>query len=537
MRKMSKLWLLSFLLIFLITFSIASVSNVYLCKAQGSGTNVPSYIISQDTTWNLAGSPYTLTGPVGVATGVTLTIDAGVTVNIGTYCLTVNGTLMAQGTNNNPIYINAVSSVYASLVLNAIDSSNETGSGGIIENAIISTIGLQVYGGSPQFENDVISGIEIFGSAPLISDNTINGSVFINGYDSPVISGNLITGVISVQGGSPIISGNTITTSNTYGAAFQGEGNSKIYYGVQIASTTGIPASATISNNSIATGIYGGSDILDNSVAGGIILTGGSGTISGNTIEGGTNGIVVPSGGGNCVIENNIISGSTVGILTTENGNIFNEINNVLPVETNLFIENNLITNNQYGMQIQYNNVVFQNNTVSNNSVGLYQPPTNFSYNNIENNTQNSVYLQSGGDINASYNWWGTIDQQAINQTIHDSKDNYNLGTVTFVPFLTAPNTQAMPDLTAPLPTSIALPTPQPTPQPTTSPSYTYYTPSPSPQSPSATPNQVVTQTKNQLSLNWTQIALLTSIGIIIALVIAVLVLARKRKVNSPAPG
>ncbi len=45
--------------------------------------------------------------------------------------------------------------------------------------------------------------------------------------------------------------------------------------------------------------------------------------------------------------------------------------------------------------------------------------------------------------INATYNYWGTTDQQAINQTIYDFKNDYNLGSVAFVPFLDLPNSQS----------------------------------------------------------------------------------------------
>jgi hypothetical protein len=41
-----------------------------------SSTNVNG-ILSSDTTWTKAGSPYTFTGPVGVISGVTLTIETG----------------------------------------------------------------------------------------------------------------------------------------------------------------------------------------------------------------------------------------------------------------------------------------------------------------------------------------------------------------------------------------------------------------------------------------------------------------------------
>jgi hypothetical protein len=42
-------------------------------------------------------------------------------------------------------------------------------------------------------------------------------------------------------------------------------------------------------------------------------------------------------------------------------------------------------------------------------------------------------------DIDARNNWWGSIDEAAINQTICDIKNNSTLGQVNFVPFLFEP--------------------------------------------------------------------------------------------------
>jgi len=82
----------SVLLITLMISGIAFVGSAHFGAAQ-SGTNVNG-IISSNTTWTKTGSPYIFTGPVGVAEGVTLTIDPGVTVNLGSYYIIVNGTLI-----------------------------------------------------------------------------------------------------------------------------------------------------------------------------------------------------------------------------------------------------------------------------------------------------------------------------------------------------------------------------------------------------------------------------------------------------------
>jgi hypothetical protein len=90
-------------------------------------------ILSQNTAWTKANSPYTLTDDILVNDEVTLTIEAGATIILNSYYIRVNGSLIVEagvtinmpsiegsiqvngilqlkGTSNNPIQINGINS-------------------------------------------------------------------------------------------------------------------------------------------------------------------------------------------------------------------------------------------------------------------------------------------------------------------------------------------------------------------------------------------------------------------------------------------
>jgi hypothetical protein len=71
----------SILLLLLILLEAPLIGSLNVCKAQ-TFTEVNG-LISSDTTWTTAKSPYTLTGPVLVNNGATLIIEPGVTVDFG----------------------------------------------------------------------------------------------------------------------------------------------------------------------------------------------------------------------------------------------------------------------------------------------------------------------------------------------------------------------------------------------------------------------------------------------------------------------
>ena len=75
---------------------IIAFSAVYATDVSGN--------ISSNTTWSLANSPYVVTGNIVVSSGVTLTIEAGVTIKFNSgKSISISGTLIAIGTSNNKI--------------------------------------------------------------------------------------------------------------------------------------------------------------------------------------------------------------------------------------------------------------------------------------------------------------------------------------------------------------------------------------------------------------------------------------------------
>jgi parallel beta-helix repeat protein len=333
--------LMSAFLTAIIISGLILVNTVHIGTVHAS-TNV-SGIISSDTTWTQIGSPYNLTGNVLINNGVTLTIQLGVTVNLNSYYITVNGTLQAIGNSSNPITFSGGQIIFTQYSANWTES---TGTGCIMQNATIS------------------------------SAITLGYSTKIN-YDT------------------------------VYGAIADSS---------SMSSTTGVQS--IISNSTILGGIqvYGNETISNN-----VILNQGI------------------SPWGTATVSDNIISGCTAGITTYD-----------YPI-----LIGNLIVNNTIGVEI--NNFgspqcpIIQNNTISNNTNGIgfpqYWSGTPFSpsifYNNIYANTNYNIVSAVPNNINATLNWWGTTDQQAINQTIYDYYDNFNVGIVTHNPFLTAPNTEA----------------------------------------------------------------------------------------------
>ncbi len=442
----------------LIMIGVLAIAGISLFTVRAD-TNVGG-IITSDTTWTTANSPYNLLGPVGVHEGVTLTIEAGATVNLNTYYLQVNGTLQIRGSSANPVHINSEQTNAGQIKFTASSTNwnEQSGSGCIIENAVVNQTVISIANCSVKIDRNTFNdgagmmdlnvAISTSGGDSSISNNKFN-DCGLDISDSSTISNNVIEGGIGLYGGTPLISHNTISGGSSYfwiGRSYDRDYNTVV-----------IDCSATVSGNSI-----NGSIILNQ-------YRGTSALITGNTIRG-----LIHDGEGSVDV---VISNNECGGISLNSANA-------------VTINNNLITNSDTGLDI--GNATVTDNTIAFCKTAVFvnaaASPT-ISGNNIQNSSEYNLKLSGALNVDASNNWWGTTDVQAINQSIYDSKYDFNLGTVNFVPVLTGPNPDAPEASNVPTTTPSPTSTPSVSPSPTTSPEHEpSLTPSPEPM---LTPQQI----------------------------------------------
>lgn len=258
-----------------------------------SQTNV-SGIISTDTTWTLGGSPYIGTDYVLVNSGVTLTIEAGVTVKFESgKSLQNKGTLIARGTSGNEIIFTSNQTTPAAGDWGSLAFLNETedatfdgngdySSGTILEYAKV------LYGGGSGASGAVV----ITNSAIYINNVTVQHSASKGIYFNKSIGGTV-----------PVTKIEYSTISNNGGIGVYGDCYQYI-------------VSITVDNS-----------IIKNNVGGGISTGGGDAggthtfTFTNNIIENNTGAGINGNANGTQTITSNIINNNTgYGIRTRGNG-------------------------------------------------------------------------------------------------------------------------------------------------------------------------------------------------------------------------
>jgi len=223
MKRLSKA-----LLVVLLLCALLSISAKIVDATDITGT------VSSSVTWTKNGSPYRLTGNLTVASGATLTVEPGVTIQIPSNCiLQVNGTLVARGTSSEKIRFNggdvSLSEGSSSCIIeNTIfDCTNliVASSAKIKDNTLIGRASSESFeavlitGGAPIISNNLIygadsqRGMRITGGSPSITQNGIMGMIISEGsnMDAVVISHNTIEGGVSLSKSGATITNNLIT--------------------------------------------------------------------------------------------------------------------------------------------------------------------------------------------------------------------------------------------------------------------------------------------------------------------------------------
>ena len=143
-----------FSILLIVVLAVSSLTVIFATIPFGlaqSGTNI-SGMVSSDATWTQANSPYYLTGSIQINNGVTLTVEAGTVVNLVSYFIQVDGTLNARGSSTNKIYF---SNGQITFTQTSTNWNEQTGSGCLIENAIINETQISIYN-SPKINNNII---------------------------------------------------------------------------------------------------------------------------------------------------------------------------------------------------------------------------------------------------------------------------------------------------------------------------------------------------------------------------------------------
>ncbi len=173
-----------------------------------------------------------IVGNVDVEPGVTLTVEAGTVVefNSGT-SLTVDGTLLAQGTTSQTIVFTSFKDDSASGGSNTANPGDwgqilftSTSTGSLIDDAVIKYGGgaeIEANGASPTIENSTIAYSTVYGVQLVDSDATLTGDTFLdNGF------GNEFGGAMYMDMASqPVMGSITFTNNNEYNGVSLPGGN------------------------------------------------------------------------------------------------------------------------------------------------------------------------------------------------------------------------------------------------------------------------------------------------------------------------
>jgi hypothetical protein len=439
--------------------------------------------LGSDTTWTSTQNAIRLSSDLIVPSGVTLTIEPGVHVDLWDCQLTIKGLLICKGTSDNQVIITTSidknSGLYANNPLPEQLHFASGSKGSILEytkltERIIVTDSITV---SNSRLEDFLS---LDKGDSILSDNYISYMSIFNG--STLLTNNQIDQLFAVEG-TPTLRANTIKSLMASTGTFENNtltGNTAISKPIA-PHKPGVPVFV----NNLVTGRMSASTecyVSNNRFTDGISISGAV-TLANNDFAAAKNNTIISISGNGANVTNNQITGmnnypfnlskhepppkqigisidaNTTGIISENHIERCQIGINILPSNTQ--ITKNTINDNYCGITLAsaltnspfpnppiYSGAAnIQQNDIIGNSIGIdvwpFKEAANITNNNIQDNSPYNVRLNGSNDTNLALNWWGTTDIKVIQQSIYDGTKDPTLGTVTFSPFYTAPYDQS----------------------------------------------------------------------------------------------
>ena len=482
-------------------------------------------------------NPYLVTGSIIIEQGASLTIQPGTRVEFAAdKAITVNGELIAPGTESSPVIFTANSGNSAGIwsfihfapdsVDAVYDGNGNYLSGSILQHAAIQYAGdeingyaaLRVESAAPYLDHLTLqqneyAGIQVWNDGrPKIT----NSLLIQNGFYGLWIS-DLAGEIILIHNSflNHVVNGVYASLAGNGRLTLVGNSASQNSTGVEITGAT--LTDVTLQDNmltgntdigvslSFLTNAFLQKNIVMNNAGNGISLNYVNNTvIQGNTLAANLRGLNLYHT--NAQIDANVIDGNGAGPTSPLQGaGIY------LSYSDSSILQNNLITNNTAaskgaGIAIEASSPTITYNRVLSNTVpgsgrggGIFieancNPLIHFNDLYANSATKGSDLYNNNAaarpDVNAENNYWGGSDATLIEQHIWHHTDDASLGLVDYLPYLddTPPTLTPTPSNT---PTSTITPTPTPTQTATGTP-----TPTPTATlSPTATPTPTISPT------------------------------------------